>query len=233
MRITDTQGRTIILEKSFLETGMFGDGSDGAVTFDGTSTVLGLVPSGSTYTMNRSIFCSAITINSGVTLKSAGFKIYCTGTLTNNGTISNAGGPGGSGSGSTGGSGGSSASAAELGGSAPGGAGPTGGTASGSPGASGSSVSLGIGASGGAGGAGASGNSGSGGALGTGGAVGATRPCKTLTHHLISGVAFDLGRSGRRKRGFGRRQRLHGRWWRRRRWWRWRSTDDICGNLEQ
>jgi len=57
MTTIDTQGRAVSLETSFLETGMFGDGSDGTVTFDGTSTVLGLVPSSSTYTLNRSIFC--------------------------------------------------------------------------------------------------------------------------------------------------------------------------------
>jgi hypothetical protein len=54
----------LIIEKSFLETGMFGDGSDGAQTFDGTSTVLGITPSGGAYTLNRSIFCSSIAIRS-------------------------------------------------------------------------------------------------------------------------------------------------------------------------
>jgi hypothetical protein len=68
-----------------------GDGSDGAVTFDGTTTVLGIVPSGSIYTMAKDIFCTSITINSGVTLKSSNYRIFCTGTLTNNGTINNSG----------------------------------------------------------------------------------------------------------------------------------------------
>ena len=58
MRTVDPQGRVVKLEQSFLETGMFGDGSDGAVIFDGSSTVLGLVLSASAYTLNRSIFCS-------------------------------------------------------------------------------------------------------------------------------------------------------------------------------
>src|SRR5437762_3992430 len=109
MTTIDTQGRAVFLETSFLETGMFGDGSDGAVTFDGSSTVLGLVPSGSAYTLNRSIFCSAITINSGVTIKTAGYKIFCNGTLLINSTgmITNAGVTASNATGSAGTSGGS------------------------------------------------------------------------------------------------------------------------------
>jgi hypothetical protein len=69
----------------------FGTGTDGSLTFNGTSTVLGLVPSSSTYTMTRSIYASSMTINTGVTIKSAGYQIFVNGTLTNNGTISNNG----------------------------------------------------------------------------------------------------------------------------------------------
>src|ERR1043166_3260806 len=100
MNLIDTQARVVDLEKSFLETGMFGDGSDGAVIFDGTTAVLGLVPSASAYTLNRSIFCSSITINGSVKIKTAGYKIFCTGTLTNNGTITNEATLGGNASGS-------------------------------------------------------------------------------------------------------------------------------------
>ena len=127
-RINDAQGRQIDLRQSFLESGFFGDGSDGSVTFDGTSTVLGLVPSSSTYTLNRSIFCVDLTVNSGATIITAGYKIFCAGTLINNGTISNAGKVGGNG-GNGGGAGGAAGAAGaalasnELGGSSAGGAG--------------------------------------------------------------------------------------------------------------
>lgn len=66
---------------------IYGDGSDGSVTFDGTSTVLGLVPASSTYTLTRDITCAGIVVSSGVTIKSANFRIFCTGTLTDSGTI--------------------------------------------------------------------------------------------------------------------------------------------------
>src|SRR5260370_688081 len=98
MRTTDTQGRTIVLEKSFLEIGMFGDGSDGSATnptnFNGTNTFSFASKAGNVYTLTRSIFCIDMTVATGVTVMTAGFKIFCTGTLTNSGTISNGGNPG-------------------------------------------------------------------------------------------------------------------------------------------
>jgi len=63
MKFRDLAGREILVAQAGLDIGMFGDGSDGAVTFDGTTTVLGLVPSSMIYTLNRSIFCGTITIN--------------------------------------------------------------------------------------------------------------------------------------------------------------------------
>jgi hypothetical protein len=66
----------------------FGDGSDGAITFDGTTTLLGIVPSSSTYQLTRDIFLAdGSTINSGVIIDTHGWRILCQGTLTNNGTI--------------------------------------------------------------------------------------------------------------------------------------------------
>src|SRR6266568_6571221 len=106
MKITDTMGRKVDLQSSFLEPGMFGDGSDQAVTFGNSSqlTVLGITPTGSgtvqdpyVYLLSRSIFCSDLTVNLNTVVKASGYRIFCTGTLTNNGTISsdgNAGGPG-------------------------------------------------------------------------------------------------------------------------------------------
>lgn len=74
--------------------GAYGDGSDGPVTFNGSSTILGMVPSSNVYTMTRDIYCTSITINTGVTLKTQGFRIYANIGLTNNGTIQNIGGNG-------------------------------------------------------------------------------------------------------------------------------------------
>ena len=133
--------------------GLFGDGSDGAVTFDGAATILGLAPSSQIYTMTRDIMCTAITVNNGVTLKTGGYRIFCQGAVTNNGTISNNG---------------NNASVASSGGSTTNG--------STSRGASGGGGVVGVGAAGstptacpgqGAGGAGGTGTSGAGGTAGT------------------------------------------------------------------
>jgi len=71
----------------------FGSGTDGVATFDGTSIVLGLtpVPATKTYTMNRNIVCTNLTVDPLVTIKTSGFVIMCTGILTVNGTIDNSG----------------------------------------------------------------------------------------------------------------------------------------------
>lgn len=83
-----------------------GDGSDGQVIFDGVSTVLGLVPSSSVYTMNRDIFCRNMVISAGVFLNENNFRIFCTGGWTNNGFILNNGNVGASNVGVTPGTGG-------------------------------------------------------------------------------------------------------------------------------
>lgn len=66
---------------------VFGDGSDGLQTFDGSTVILGLTPSGNTYTLLRDIFLGTSTINNGVSIITNGFRMFCNGTLTNNGTI--------------------------------------------------------------------------------------------------------------------------------------------------
>lgn len=68
--------------------GVFGDGSDGSLTFDGTTTVAGLAPSSGVYTMTRDLHATALTNNSGSTIKTAGFRIFCQGAMSNAGTIS-------------------------------------------------------------------------------------------------------------------------------------------------
>ncbi len=81
----------------------FGTGADGAVVFDGSSTVLGMAPSGNVYILTRDIYPTTMVVNNGVTIQTASYLIACSVSLTNNGTISNDGGAGGAGSGQTGG----------------------------------------------------------------------------------------------------------------------------------
>lgn len=64
---------------SALSFGLFGDGSDGALTFDGSTVVLGITPSANVYTLARDIFASSITVSTGVTVKTASFRVFCSG----------------------------------------------------------------------------------------------------------------------------------------------------------
>lgn len=128
----------------------FGDGSDGPVTFDGSTTVLGLVPSGSVYTLTRDIYVTSLTLNIGVTIEAAGWRIFASGTLTVNGTIDRSGNDGGGGFGdptglSGGGTGGAATPDGYLKGSPAGGGG---GHSINGTGADGTAVSNSIGASG-------------------------------------------------------------------------------------
>ncbi|MDD5527780.1 MAG: hypothetical protein PHO56_02270 [Patescibacteria group bacterium] len=68
----------------------FGDGSDGDVTISGNTT------------LSRDMYYNNLTINNGVWLNPAGFKIFVRNKLTNNGTIkSNGGDAGGGGNGTS------------------------------------------------------------------------------------------------------------------------------------
>jgi hypothetical protein len=66
-------------------------GVDGALVFDGSTTILGMAPSSSIYTLSRDIMPTSITVNNGVTIKMANYAVFANGTCTNNGTISNDG----------------------------------------------------------------------------------------------------------------------------------------------
>ena len=110
--------------------GTFGDASDGAVVLDGTTSYAGFSSlAGSTYTLTRDIFSSSLTINTGVTLIPAGFRLFVAGPFAHAGTIGatgNAGtaaGVGGVGSGSGGIGGGRSGGAGNTGAGTAGGAG--------------------------------------------------------------------------------------------------------------
>jgi hypothetical protein len=120
--------------------GFFGQGVDGAVILDGTVTVSWASKSGSVYTLTRDIYCSDLTINSGVVLSAVGFMVHCSGVLTLNGTYGN------SGAGAVGSAGGTSTNGQNLRG---GQTGATGGTGAG---AAVSALTGGMGGNGGAGG---------------------------------------------------------------------------------
>lgn len=107
---------------------VFGDGSDGTVTFDGEATVLGLAPTDDVYTLTRDIFPANMTIAAGVTVKTAGFKIFCAGdfTIAATGVLSNNGNAGGDGSAGTGGTAGAISAAGSTAQGTAGGAGGSG-----------------------------------------------------------------------------------------------------------
>src|SRR5260221_747304 len=150
-----TLGEVTNIVNSSLEAGLLGDGSDGNLVFDGSSTVAGIAPASSVYTLARSLFASNLTVNSGVTISNLGYRIFVLKNLTNNGTISAAGKNGAAG-GATGTSGaaGASTPANDLGGSASGGGGGTGSGMGGTGGSGGGAGSIGMGGEGGAGGGG-------------------------------------------------------------------------------
>lgn len=150
---------------------VYGDGSDGTIILDGTTDYTSFsTRSGSTYTLTRDVLAQDLTVQTGVTLRTAGYRVFVRGTLTNQGTISHDGGNGGNGTASAGGAAGSGA----VGGTTSNGAtnGGAGGTPSSGAGgsapnasamtASGATTSGSVGGTGGAGGT-ATGAGGSGG----------------------------------------------------------------------
>ena len=68
-----------------------GDGSDGALVFNGTSKVIGLTPSNNEYTLTRDVAATTVVVNSGVTIKKAGFRIRATISVSGEGTIADNG----------------------------------------------------------------------------------------------------------------------------------------------
>ena len=58
---------------------VYGDGNQGAVTWDGAATVLGVAPVANVYTLTADIYVSSATHNAGVTIKPNGYRIYCSG----------------------------------------------------------------------------------------------------------------------------------------------------------
>lgn len=90
VKIRHKQGATeteLILGAGGGGAAIYSDGIDGALDFDGVNIYTFATLSGSTYTLNRSIFGTTIDIQSGITVIPNGFIIYGNDTLTNDGTI--------------------------------------------------------------------------------------------------------------------------------------------------
>jgi hypothetical protein len=157
---------------------MFGDGSDGAATLDGTTAVGWATLAAGVYTMNRDCWCTTLTINSGVTLLTNGWILFVAGTFTNNGTIGSGGGNGGATG--TGGAAGNGTLTGRLGGGLAGGAGNT---AVGTAG----SAAAGLGGNSGAGGTGSAG-AGGGAGPGQGASLNLVRSRYLQPYAVLSGV---------------------------------------------
>lgn len=157
-----------------LNNGVYGDGSDGSVTFDGSTTILGMAPAGNVYQLTRDFFFENVTINSGVTLRNdRGYRIFVRGTLTGvdatslihwNGT-NGGGGTNNSSGGAQSAYANSSINSATAANQCPGTNGGAGGTAAGTAGQTQSAAGYG--------GAGGAGGTGTGGAGGSGASAGA------------------------------------------------------------
>jgi hypothetical protein len=92
------------LAGSGFNAGIYGDGSDGAIALDGTTSYTGFsARSGSIYTLHRDVFASSLTISAGVTVITSNCILFSQTSITNNGTIQNNGnnGSGSNGAGTT------------------------------------------------------------------------------------------------------------------------------------
>lgn len=61
---------------------VYGTGADGTAILDGTTTVLGMTPSASVYTMTRDLYFYNLTLNTSVRLNPAGYRIFVENILT-------------------------------------------------------------------------------------------------------------------------------------------------------
>ena len=65
---------------------IYGTGSDGDITLDGSTTILGMAPSASVYSMTRDMYFNDLTINTSVRLAPNGYRVFVKGTLKFAGT---------------------------------------------------------------------------------------------------------------------------------------------------
>lgn len=184
----DTTGTGSIIRNSAMISSEFGNGADGALTYDGSATVLGMAPSSSIYTLTRDIYGTTITVNNGVTIETGGYRIFASTSLTNNGTIKRTPNNGGNASADTAGSGGAALSTGTIYGGLAGQTGASGinhggGAAfAGTNGINGTAQTASVGVSGVAGG--------NGGNAGGGGSTGGTAGTATASTQGVNNVVF-------------------------------------------
>lgn len=65
---------------------IYGTGSDGDATLDGSTTILSMAPSASVYTMTRDLYFNDLTINTSCRLQPNGYRVFVKGTLKFGGT---------------------------------------------------------------------------------------------------------------------------------------------------
>lgn len=195
---------------------IFGDGSDGSATLNGSNNVAWAIRSGSKYTMTRDAYCIDMTISNGVLLETRGFRIYGTGTLTLDGCGANTirdrlltdkhGNNAASGVGAA--TGGAGITAQTVAGAHSGGAGGVGASSgAGTPAGDGTADNLpsngGGSGTGGPSGAGGSGTSTAGGSRGNDGGASTYTALRTAFQPLQRAVTLILGGSGGGGGGFG------------------------------
>lgn len=175
---------------------IFGDGSDGEVDFDGVTTLLGLAPAGGVYTLTRDIYLAdGSSIAAATFIFTAGFRVFCNGTLTiaATGGIHHNGRVGAAGTASTGGAGGAASSVVgTLGTGAAGGAGGSGNNA----GTAGSASAIGFPGGTGIGGAGGGDGTHAAAAAGAFTALAAIKGGARQLFSLITGLVFGTQTSG-------------------------------------
>lgn len=98
---TGSAGSAITYLLTNSDMGAFGDGLDGPCAFDGTTTVVGIAPTGgNTYTLTGDLYCSTVDVDPGITVKTNTWRLFAHTSLINDGVVSSSGNPA---SGATGG----------------------------------------------------------------------------------------------------------------------------------
>jgi hypothetical protein len=82
--LIDANGNILRVNPAFfsIKTGLFGDGSDGACVYDGTTTVAGVAPVAGVYTLTRPPSATTLRVMSAVTVKAI-FPLYATTSIIN------------------------------------------------------------------------------------------------------------------------------------------------------
>lgn len=211
----DTSGTGAVVRASVLNSGVYGNGADGAMTANGSTTYNTFSSlSANVYTLSRDIYLTDLTGSTGVSINTNGYQIYINGTLTQNGTfkIFSNGGNGGNASGVTGGAAGTGITGTTVPSTVGGAAGGNGGAATsfsagqngsnGSSGTASGSNALGVvgisgTATGGSSGSGATGGGAqsTGGTLGTAGALTSTPVTYPVTEPIIRNFGYYRGGS--------------------------------------